>query len=99
MIKGSIQEEDVTIINTYAANRSASIYKVVFPGGASGKKKKKKKTPAANAGDIETWVGFLGWEDNMEEGMATYSSILAYRIPMDRGAWQATIHKVTKSQI
>ena len=36
------------------------------------------------------WVtGFLslGWEDPLEEGMATHSGILAWRIPMDRGAW------------
>ena len=46
----------------------------------------------------ETWVQFLGWEDTLEEGMATHSSILAWRIPMDRGAWQATVHEVTKSQ-
>ena len=31
----------------------------------------------------------LVWEDPLEEGMATYSSILAWRIPVDRGAWQA----------
>ena len=43
MIKGLIQEEDVTIINTCTANRSASIYNVVFPGGASGKRRKKTK--------------------------------------------------------
>ena len=36
----------------------------------------------------ETWVGSLGWEDPLEEGMATHSSILAWRIPMDRGAWR-----------
>ena len=36
----------------------------------------------------ETWVQFLGWEDFLEEGMATHSIILAWRIPMDRGAWQ-----------
>ena len=29
----------------------------------------------------ETWVGFLGWEDPLEKGMATHSSILAWRIP------------------
>jgi len=46
----------------------------------------------------ETWVGSLGWEDPLEEGMATHSSILAWRIPMDRGAWQATVHVVAKSQ-
>ena len=44
----------------------------------------------------ETWVQSLGWEDPLEEGMATYSSILAWRIPMDRGAWQAAVHSVTK---
>ena len=35
------------------------------------------------------WVQFLGWEDLLEEGMATQSSILAWRIPTDRGAWKA----------
>ena len=35
----------------------------------------------------EAWVPSLGWEDPLEEGMATHSSILAWRIPMDRGAW------------
>ena len=34
----------------------------------------------------ETWVQSLGWEDLLEEGMATHSSILAWRLPMDRGA-------------
>ena len=46
----------------------------------------------------ETWVLFLGWEDPMEEGMATHSSILAWRIPMDRGYCQAAVHGVTKNQ-
>ena len=46
----------------------------------------------------ETWVQSLGWEDPLEEGMATHSNILAWRIPMDRGAWQAIVHHgVTKS--
>ena len=34
----------------------------------------------------ETWVKSLGWEDALEEGMTTHSSILAWRIPKDRGA-------------
>ena len=37
----------------------------------------------------ETWVQSLDWEDPLEEGMVTHSSILFWRIPMDRGAWQA----------
>ena len=46
----------------------------------------------------ETWVRSLGWEDPLEEGMATYSSILAWRISMDRGAWWDTVDGVTKSR-
>ena len=46
----------------------------------------------------ETWVQSMGWEDPLEEGMATHSSILAWRIHVDRGAWRATVHRVTKSQ-
>ena len=38
----------------------------------------------------ETWVRSLGWEDPLEEGMTTHSSILAWRILMDRGAWWAS---------
>ena len=40
----------------------------------------------------ETWVQSLGWEDPLEEGKATHSSVLAWRIPMDRGDWQAIVH-------
>ena len=46
----------------------------------------------------ETPVQFLGWEDPLEEGLATHSSILGWRIPMDRRAWRATVHGVTKSR-
>ena len=45
----------------------------------------------------ETWVRFLGQEDTLERKMATHSSILAWENPMDRGAWQATVHAVEKS--
>ena len=45
----------------------------------------------------ETQVRSLGWKDHLEEGMATHSSILAWRNPRDTGAWQATVHRVTKS--
>ena len=42
----------------------------------------------------ETQVQSLGQEDPLEEGMATPSSVLALRIPMDRGTWWATVHRV-----
>ena len=47
----------------------------------------------------ETSVWSLGWEDFLEEGMATYSSILAWRIPRNGGGWRATVHGVAKNQI
>ena len=56
-----------------------------FPGGSV------SKDSACNWGD-------LGWEDPLKEGMATHSSILPWRIPIDRGAWGATVHGVAKSQ-
>ena len=54
-----------------------------FPGGSTGKES------ASSAGDLGSIPG-LGRA--LEEGMATHSSILAWRIPMDRGAWWATVH-------
>ena len=55
-----------------------------FPDGSDGKES------AYSAGDS-------GWEDLLEEGMATHSSILAWKIPTDRGACWATVHGVTES--
>ena len=46
----------------------------------------------------ETSVGSLCWEDPLEEGMATHSSIFAWRIAMGRRAWWAEVHGVAKSQ-
>ena len=66
-----------------------------FPGGSGEGEVKVVKNPPAMQ---ETWVRSLSWGDPLEEGMATHSSILAWRIPMDRGAWQATVHRVAKSQ-
>ena len=45
----------------------------------------------------ETPVQFLSLENPLEEGMATHSSILAWRIPIDRGAWRAAILRAGKS--
>ena len=49
-----------------------------FPGGSGDKESTRQ-------------VGHLGWEDLLEQGKATHSSILACKIPMDRGAWRATL--------
>ena len=45
----------------------------------------------------ETWVLSLGGEDPLEERLAAHSSILAWRIPMDRGAWRAIVHGIAES--
>ena len=45
----------------------------------------------------ETQVQSLGWEGPLQKGMVTHSSTLAWRIPTDRGAWQATVHGVADS--
>ena len=49
-------------------------------------------------GFLSYLMSTLGWEDPLEEGMATLSSILAWRIPMDRGACWATVHGVTNGR-
>ena len=47
----------------------------------------------------ETWVRSLGREDPLEKGMATYSSILAWRVPWTEEPWQATVHGVAESDM
>ena len=56
------------------------------------------KNQAANAADTGAVGSIPGLEDPLEEGMATHSKILAWRIPMDRAAWRAIVHRVAKSQ-
>ena len=60
-----------------------------FPGDSD------SKQSTCNAGDLGSIPG-LG--RSLGEGMAVHSSILAWRIPVDRRAWWATVHGVTKSQ-
>ena len=55
------------------------------------------KTKKNLAAMWETWVRSLGGEDPLQEGMETHSGILTWRILMDRGAWWAAVHGVTKS--
>ena len=69
----------------WIANNNGRYSNLGFPGGSD------SKESSCNVQD-------LGWEDPLEEGMLTHSSILAWRIPMDRGAWWATPHAVAKSQ-
>ena len=64
--------------------------KLGFPGSSGGKES------ICNAGDSSL---ILGWEDPLEEGMATHSSILAWKIPMDKGTCWATVHVVAKRQM
>ena len=45
----------------------------------------------------ETWVRFLGWEDSLEKGVATHSSILVWRIPWTEELGKATVERVTES--
>ena len=59
-----------------------------FPGGSE-----VKNLPEMR----EIWVLSLDWEASLDEGMATHSSVLAWRIPMDRGTWWAEVHGVPKS--
>ena len=74
-------------------SRSLVVFDLLGFDGASHVAQTVKKPPAMR----ETWVRSLGWEDPLEEGVATHSSILAWRIPMGRGAWQAAVHGVAKS--
>ena len=54
------------------------------------------KGPPAVLETKETRVQSLDLEDPLEEDMATHSSILAWKIPVDRGAWRAAVHGVTE---
>ena len=75
------QTQSVRLSHKYRASRVALATRIHLP---------RQET-------LETWVRSLGWEDPLEEGMATHFSLLAWRIPMDRDAWWATVHGVVKS--
>ena len=69
-------------------NRGPTLVFLGFPGGSDGKES------ACNVGDLGSLPKL---ERFPGRGHATHSSILAWKIPMDRGAWQATVHEVAKS--
>ena len=68
------------------------VYILGFPCGSAVKNQPAMQEPQ------DTWVRSLNREDPLEDRMATHSSILAWKIPMDRGVWWATVHGVTQSQ-
>ena len=76
---------------------NAAILNLVFLFPASQVALVIKNLPAI-AGDIKTWVQSLGREDLLEEGTAIHSSILAWRIPIDSGAWWVTVHSTAWSR-
>ena len=55
------------------------------------------KNPPAMQEPQKTWVQSLGWEDPPEEGMSNPLQCSYLQDPMDRGAWQATVHGVAES--
>ena len=57
------------------------------------------KRSSAIGGDVRDMVQSLGQKDPLEEGMATRSNILAWRIPMDRGTWGAIVHRIAQSDL
>ena len=67
------------------------IYIYIYMGFLSGSTVKNQ--PARH----ETWLRFLGRGDPLEEGMTTHSSVLAMENPVNRGDWQATVHRMAKS--
>ena len=67
------------------------MYKLGFPGNTV------VRNPLANTGDTRD-TGLIPGQKIPEKAMATDSSILSWRIPMDRGAWWSTVHRVAKSQ-
>ena len=56
-----------------------------------------KNLPAIQKMEEMPHIQFLRWEDPLVKGTPTHCSILALENPMDRGAWQAAVHRVTQS--
>ena len=85
-------EELSTSLHIYRLLYCTLCFYMGFPGGSVVKNWTAMQQPQ------ETWVRFLGWEDPLEEGMASHSSILVWRIPMVTGTWRATrVHRVIKN--
>ena len=92
------REEQILGLRSHLAGRPEALQGVLLVPSlfsVSGiKKQLVVKDPPANARDMGSMPG---GEETLEEEMATPSSILAWRIPMGRGTWQAIVHAVVKS--
>ena len=66
--------------------------KISIPGGSDGKES------SCNAGDLGSIPGLGDPSRGGNGSMVTYSSILAWRIPINSGTWQATVHAIAKSR-
>ena len=75
----------------FVAEFVAEMHVNQLPGGSDLKK------PACSAGNPDSIPGLGRWERSLEEVMATHSSILSWRIPMDRGALWAKVYGASKS--
>ena len=75
----AVQETPVLSLSQKIPRRREWLLTLVFLGYLGGSDSEESPTVR------ETWVRSLGWEDPLEEGMATHSSILAWRIPVHRG--------------
>ena len=84
ILRDNIQKHYLSVHPTLLLFRWGS--RGLFPSGSD------NKEPACNAGD-------LGLIDPLEKGMATHSSILAWRISWTEGAWWATVHGVAESDM
>ena len=86
-----LQSSEDTSASDWGLVGSAYLYQFESSLGCSA-----VKNPPTMQETQEMWVWSLGWEDPLEEGMATHSSILAWKIP-DWEAWQPTVHGVKES--
>ena len=71
--------ETKSVYSDQRLSQQSQNFRIISPGGINGKE------PPVNAGDTREWVRSLGGEDPPEEEMVTHSSILAWKISMDRG--------------
>ena len=99
-----VDKEDVAYVSVYTHihNRMQFIRKEEWNNAICSNMDRPRASPVAQMvknlpAMWETWVWSLSWKDPLEEGLATHSSILAWRIAMDKGAWQPIVHRDTKS--